>query len=367
MNILIFNWRDLKHSWAGGGEIYVFELAKRWVQKGHTVTVFCSSDAERDLPATEVYDGIQIVRHGNRYTVYFWAIFYYLGKRLGNPDIIIDVVNGVPFFTPFFSLKPKVAFIYHVHDRQFFYELPFPVNFVGFIVERYLFPILYQNVDIVAISKTTKDKLIKIGFSKKQIHVVYCGISKEKNNRTYTKYTSPTLLYLGRIKAYKRVDKLVELFEQLLAKRPNTKLVIAGWGTEASSVVENVMRSKYRKKIKLLGPVSEAEKKSLLGKAWVFVNLSIGEGWGISVIEANLLGTPAVSYDVPGLSESIIHGKTGFLANSDQELLDNILKILDNSNLRNRMGKEAKKWAESFDWSKTADETLKILEKKRKK
>ena len=49
MNILILNWRDLKHSWAGGGEIYIFEQAKRWVKMGHSVTLFCGNDVEKIL------------------------------------------------------------------------------------------------------------------------------------------------------------------------------------------------------------------------------------------------------------------------------------------------------------------------------
>lgn len=367
MNILVFNWRDLEHSWAGGGEIYVFELAKRWVQIGHTVTVFCGNDPEKLLKEKDLYDGIKIIRRGGRYSLYFWGAWYYLTHKLGSPDVVIDVVNGVPFFTPLFSRKPKIAFIYHVHHKQFFYEFHFPVNILGYVIERYIFPFFYRHTNIVAISKTTKEELEKIGFKKKLIHVVYCGISKSKNGIGYAKYSFPTLLYLGRIKAYKRVDKLVSVFEDLLKKKSNVRLVIAGWGTEASSVVESVMKSKYRKKIKLLGPVSQSEKKTLLAKAWLFVNLSIGEGWGISVIEANLQGTPAVSYDVPGLSESIIHGKTGLLAKNDTELLDNILKMIDNEKLRKKMGAAAKKWAETFDWDRTSQETLRIMKRQVKK
>ena len=64
MKILIFNWRDLKHSWAGGGEIYVFELAKRWVKMGHEVTVFCGQDPYQKLADEEEYQGIKIIRKG---------------------------------------------------------------------------------------------------------------------------------------------------------------------------------------------------------------------------------------------------------------------------------------------------------------
>lgn len=361
MKILVFNWRDLKHSWAGGGEIYVFELAKRWVKMGHQVTVFVGEDKDGKLSRHDSYNGIDIVRRGGRYTLYVWAMWYYLSRKLGNPDIVVDVINGIPFMTPIFSRKPKIAFIYHVHDKQFFYELPFPMSVVGFVIERYLFPLAYLSTEIVAISKTTKDELKKISFPAKNIHIIYCGILKSKNHIKHPKYSVPTLLYLGRIKAYKRVDMLVEVFEKLLEKRPNVHLVVAGWGTEAATVVNTIMKSKHRKKIKLVGPVSESEKIKLLSKSWLFANLSIGEGWGISVIEANLHGTPAIAFNVPGLSESIIHNKTGVLVNNEDELLKGMMKLLDNKSYRNKLGLEAKKWAEKFDWDRASSEAEKIL------
>ena len=49
MRILIYNWRDIKHSWAGGGEIYIFEQAKRWVAIGHEVICFAAK-IEKRLP-----------------------------------------------------------------------------------------------------------------------------------------------------------------------------------------------------------------------------------------------------------------------------------------------------------------------------
>ncbi|KKQ40606.1 MAG: Glycosyl transferase, group 1 [Candidatus Levybacteria bacterium GW2011_GWB1_37_8] len=67
MRILIFNWRDLRHSWAGGGEIYVFEQASRWVKMGHEVILFCGQDPYQNLPSFEIINGIKIYRKGGRF------------------------------------------------------------------------------------------------------------------------------------------------------------------------------------------------------------------------------------------------------------------------------------------------------------
>lgn len=368
MNVLIFNWRDLKHSWAGGGEIYVFELARRWVKAGHSVTVFCGQDFDKTLPEEETYDGIHIFRKGGRYSLYFWAVWFYLFKKKKKYDIVIDVENGIPFFTPFFVFVPKFCIVYHVHGKQFFYELPFGISYVGFLIEKYIFPLFYKTIPIIAISKTTKHDLITLGFNKKKIAIVYCGINgKDKKYISQKKFNKPTILYLGRIKAYKRVDLLVKLFEKVLNDIPHARLLIAGWGTDASSVTDLVMKSKFRKRIDLIGPVTEGEKRKLLSKSWVFVNPSIGEGWSIAVMEANLYGTPAVGFAVTGLLESIQNNITGFLASNEEDMVKKISTLLKNATLRNKMSHAAKAWAKTFTWDASAKQSVLLLEKRMKK
>lgn len=361
MRILILNWRDIKHEWAGGSEVYIFELAKRWVKMGHTVTLFCGQDVREKLPDEETIQGIKVVRRGGRFSIYMWAAVYYFKKFRKQCDIVVDVQNGIPFFTVLYSLKPKLAIVYHVHGRQFFVELPFPLNVVGFFMEKYLFPLFYNGVKIMAISQTTKTDLVKLGFKKKNIEIVYCGIDGGKINRPGKKFSVPTILYLGRIKKYKRVDMLIKIMPEILKIVPNAHLFIAGWGTEGTSVMDISMRSGNRKKVKIIGTVSEREKRYLLARSWVFVNPSIGEGWGISVIEANLYGTPAIAFDVAGLSESIQDGETGLLVKNEQELIDKICLVLKNRNVREKLSNSSIKWAKKFNWDSAASQSIKIM------
>lgn len=368
MRILVFNWRDLKHIWAGGGEVYIFENASRWVKMGHEVIIFCGQDVVKDLPSYEEINGIKIYRKGGRYTLYLWAIWYYFTRLRKNADIIVDVENGIPFFTPLFSRKPKVCIVHHVHGKQFFYELPFPHNYIGFFIERIIFPIVYRNTSLIAVSLTTKKELMKMGFSNKKIEIVYNGLNGIKNRKkeNVIKYLNPTILYLGRIKKYKRVDLLVNIFPKILKKIPNSRLIIAGWGTEALNITDLIMRNDLRRRIILRGPVSNTEKKLLLSKSWVFVNPSIGEGWSIAVIEANYHGTPAIAFKVPGLTESIKHGETGLLGKDENDLIDKICLFLTNHTLREKLSRNAKIWAASFSWDRSAKKTITVIERLRK-
>jgi glycosyltransferase involved in cell wall biosynthesis len=362
MNILIFHWRDTKHEWSGGSEIYIREISERWVSLGHAVTLFCGQNLAGNLPSEEMQQGVRIIRKGGRFSVYIWAFYYFLREFRTWCDVIVDAQNGIPFFTPLYSRKPKTVIVHHMHGKQFFVELPFPFNIIGFCIERYLFPLFYKGVDIIAVSKSTKHELMKVGFLPDDIHVVYNGVTAHHSRGADNhKFITPTILYLGRIKKYKRVDHLIEIMPEIVKHVPTVRLLIAGWGTEASSVIDISMRGALRKKIKIIGPVSEKEKKYLLQKSWVFVNPSMNEGWGISIIEANSYGTPAVAYNVPGLSESIRDGKTGLLAHDKNEFTQQIIRLLKNNTLRAALGKEAIAWSHQFSWEKTANESLKRI------
>lgn len=360
MRILIFNWRDIKHAWAGGSEVYIFELARRWVKEGNKVIMFCGQDVGGGLKDEETVDGIKIYRKGGQYSIYFWAMWYYLTRLRKQCDVVVDIQNGIPFFSVLYSRKPKLAIAYHVHRMQWFFEIPFPLNFIGYVFERFFFPFFYNRTKIIAISRTTKAELIKIGFPKDNIHIVYSGVVR-KSNGSGKKFSQPTILYLGRIKKYKRVEMLVRIMPAILKNVPKAHLIIAGWGTEAARVADASMKSTIRKRIKILGPVSEAEKKHFLSHSWVFVNPSIGEGWGIAIIEANQYETPAIAFKVPGLSESVQHGKTGFLARNEKDFIDKISIILKNQRLRKTISKNAGNWAKNFNWDSASKKSLKII------
>ncbi|OGH50147.1 MAG: hypothetical protein A3H17_03335, partial [Candidatus Levybacteria bacterium RIFCSPLOWO2_12_FULL_37_14] len=362
------NWRDLRHSWAGGGEIYVFEQASRWVKMGHEVILFCGQDPYQNLPSFEIINGIKIYRKGGRFNVYLWAIYYYFTLFRGKVDIVIDVENGIPFFTPLFCRVPKICYVYHIHGKQFLYEFSPPLSHIGFAIEKFLFPLLYGHLPIIAISETTKKQLIDIGFKKDNINVVYCGMNSPSQplKRSAKKFLNPTIVYLGRIRRYKRVNLLVNMFQKIVEKVPKTRMIIAGWGTEASHLADLIMKNPLRRRIKLMGPVSNEEKRILLSRSWLFVNPSIGEGWSMAVIEANLYGTPAVSFDVPGLAESIQHGKTGLLAQNEEDFVNKICEILKDNSFRERLNKNATLWANGFNWDQSAKESLNIFKKARR-
>ncbi len=359
LNILIFNWRDTKHVWAGGAEVYVHEIAKRWVKAGHLVTVFCGND--RKSPRNEVIDGVQMVRRGGFYTVYFWAFLYYILRFRGKYDVVIDNENGIPFFAPLYVKEPVIGLVHHVHQEVILKKLKLPkylipVGLIAVFIERYLMPIIYKNTQMITVSESSKIDMEKIGLGKiKPILIVNPGVDLSLVKR-FKKTTAPSLLFVGRIKAYKSIDTLIKVVFVIKNDIPNIKLNIAGYGEEQKNLEVLVAKLGIQDNVNFLGKISDLEKYELMSKSWVFVYPSTFEGWGISAIEANASGTPVVASDVAGLRDSVNDGVSGMLveAKNVDQFTSKISEIINNKKLRNSLSRGGIKWASNFDWSNSS-------------
>jgi cellulose synthase/poly-beta-1,6-N-acetylglucosamine synthase-like glycosyltransferase/glycosyltransferase involved in cell wall biosynthesis len=363
MKILIFNWRDTKHVYAGGAEVYVHELGKRWVKDGNKVTLFCGNDQRGS--SYEVIDGIEIYRRGGTYTVYLFAFLYYLLKFRGKYDIIIDCENGIPFFTPLFSRKPIVLLIHHVHQEIFHVFLKFPFNYIAKALEGKLMPAVYRNRTIVTVSESSKQEIFKLGFTRSgNITIVHNGVSDSlyiENQKT----SYPSFIYLGRLQKHKNIDVAVRAFAKIQEAHPEARLSIVGWGEAHHSLKKLVNELGLTDKVEFLGRVSEAEKARLLGQSWAMIQPSQVEGWGITVIEANAAGTPVIASRVNGLRDSVVDGKTGILveAGNVKKFAIAMQLIIADESFRKQLSLEGYQWAKNFDWKRSAEDFYQLIGK----
>lgn len=362
MRILIFNQRDTKHPEAGGAELNIDEQAKLWISWGHQVTMFTSRP--RGLPRRDCINGVQVFRAGGRFGVYFSALLAYLAFLRRKADVIVDVTHGLPFFTPIFSRKPRICQMLHVHREQFTVELGPALGLVGRFIERYLIPLAYRNTAIIAISQSTADRLreVCLGGGRLDVRVIYCGLDHSRFSPGNGNSTRPTVLYLGRIKKYKRLDRLIAMMSAVRREIPSAELLIAGSGDAVEEVEELVERLEVGDFVHFLGYVPEEEKVDLYRRSWVLATPSMNEGWGITIIEANACGTPAVAFRVPGLDESIAHGESGLLAEDEDEFTGHLVKVLGDGSLRDKLSRGAVERSREFTWDETARRTLQVLE-----
>ena len=138
MHILFCNWRDMKNPEGGGSERYVESMAQGLVERGHQVTIFCAAHAL--APRNEIVNGVRFIRRGSKLDVYAHAFLGILFRRFGKIDLIVDVQNGLPFFTRLATCKPVVVLVHHVHREQWPVVYPGLIGKVGWWIERWLSP-----------------------------------------------------------------------------------------------------------------------------------------------------------------------------------------------------------------------------------
>lgn len=361
LNILFFNWRDTKHVWAGGAEVYIHEIAKELIKKGHQVTVFCGNDGHK--LSNETVEGVHIVRRGGFYTVYLWAFIYYMLKFRGKFDVVVDSENGLPFFTPLYVGVPKFLLIHHIHQEVFRQHLKFPFYYIAMFIESKLMPLVYKKTPVITVSESSRKAINRIGFNtSKDTMVINPGVSVT-TKRKIRKTTNPSVVYIGRLKAYKNIDIALRSFAMLQKKYPKAHFNIAGDGELLSELKQLAKQLGISNYVTFWGKVSEEVKIKLLSESWVAVQPSMIEGWGITVIEANCLGTPVIASRVPGLQDSVNDKKTGLLVEprNSKQLYEALELVVKNTKLRERLSNQAIVWSRNFNWEVSATKLLKNI------
>ncbi len=359
-HILIFNWRDTKHVYGGGAEVYIDEIAKRLVKKDFEVTLFTSNDGHNTL--LEKVNGVSIIRRGGFMTVYIWAFLYYIFKFKGKFDLIIDCENGVPFFSPIYTKKPVILLVHHVHQDIFFSSLLPPFSWIANFMETYLMPRVYKNSQVVAVSPSTADELEKeIGI--KTTAIISNGIDT-KVYLPQTKSLKPLICYVGRLKKYKSIEILLQAFKRIVVEIPNAKLVIAGEGDYRRNLEIKTEELGITRKVEFLGKISEEKKIAILAKSWVMVQPSFQEGWGITCIEANACKTPVIASNVPGLRDAVVDGQSGYLFEYGNvtELAGRLKQLLLSQTERDLLSEKSWILSQKFSWDTQAKKYSQLID-----
>lgn len=375
MNILVFSWRDTKHPLAGGAEQVMHEHMKGWVAAGHSVTFFSSK--LKGLKETEEIDGIKVIRKGYQYLgVQIAAFFWYLTGAHVEFDLIVDEFHGLPFFTPLYIRKPKLAVIQETARKVWLLNpLPFPINMVigiiGFLFEFLVF-IPYKNVRFMVGSDSAKKDVVKMGISGKNITIVNHGVILKLPRGKITKNTVPTILYLGRLSKDKGIEDALNAFS-ILDTTGNFKFWIVGkpeTDDYGKKVLMAVKKYDFRNEVKFWNLkngkwvfFSDEDKFNVIAKAKIMVNPSVREGWGLVNIEANALGVPVVAYRSQGLVDSVKEGASGVICkeNSPTQLAKEVGGIIKNKTRLTRLSRGAVSWSKNFSWKKSVGNSLTLI------
>jgi glycosyltransferase involved in cell wall biosynthesis len=355
-------WRDLDDPEAGGSEVHAAHIAKAWAAAGIDVTMRTSTAAGHPKFATR--DGYRTVRKSGRYTVFPRTAASGILGRTGSGDGLVEVWNGMPFFSPLWSRVPSIVLLHHVHAEMWRMVLkPAALARIGELIEFRLAPPFYRKSRILTLSPSSKDEIVELlHIPASQIEVVPPGISpafRPGGSRS----PNPVIVAVGRLVPVKRFHLLVRALVALRERHPTLEAVIAGEGYERAALADQIHAADADSWLHLPGRIDDSDLLSLYQRAWVLASTSLREGWGMTITEAAACGTPAVVTDIAGHHDAISPGHSGLLVpvEGGKPLVDALDDVIRDRRLRQRLSNGAIEHAAQFTWEASARGTLEAL------
>lgn len=343
--------------------MFVERMAQAMSAGGWDATVMCAAypEAARD----ERLGSVRFLRRGGRYSVYLRAAVHVLG-RPSHYDAIVDVQNGVPFWTPLWTRTPVVVLVHHVHREQW------PVVFgpvrarLGWWLESWLAPLVYRRSQYVTVSEATRSELAGLGVDPARVQVVYAGNDLPDESDLPARQGDRNVLsvvVLGRLVPHKRVELAIDTLASLRERFPALTLDVVGSGYWLGALSDHAGRLGVARAVRFRGFVTEAVKHRLLAEASVNLMPSLKEGWGLAVVEAAAHGTPSVAFRTAGgTAESVVHGVTGLLADDPAQFTEHVALLLGDPRIRDEMGEAACRHARRFTWTATGEQFRAVVE-----
>lgn len=348
MHVLFCNWRDTRNPEGGGSEHYVENMARGLAERGHEVTIACAQ--HDNAPRRETIDGVTFVRRGTKLDIYARTFFALLLGRYGPVDVVVDVQNGLPFFTRLATRRPVVVLVHHVHREQWPVVYPGITGRIGWWIESRLAPRMYRRSQYVVVSEATRNELVELGVDRDRIAIVHNGNNPTPAVRS-SRSPTPRMTVLGRLVPHKQVEHAIDALAELTDDHPELVLDVVGSGWWDAQLRAHAEQQGVAGRVVFHGPVDELTKHEILAQSWLMALPSLKEGWGLVIGEAAVHGTPTVAYlAAGGTNESIDHKSSGYLAGSAEEFTDAIRELIEDPRWRNFLGQGALEKSHTFTW-----------------
>ena len=362
-HLLAVNFRDPAHPEAGGAELHLEEILLEAVRRGFRVT-WLASGFRGAAPEGE-HRGMRVVRRGDWWN-FNWVVPGVLRREFSSPppDLIVEDINKVPCFTPWWTRSPVSVIVPHLFGAAAFQETSWPLAFYVVALEA-LIPRAYARAPFLAISDSTRDDLGRRGILREHVAVVHCGLDHDayRPDPAVPRAARPTILFVGRLRHYKGVDWLMRALPRVIERVPDARLSVVGEGPDHRRLESLAGRLGVRAAVEFAGFVPLAEKARRMREAWVLVQPSPKEGWGLTVVEAGACGTAVIAADSPGLRDSVCRDVTGLLVpfGDEAELAGALLRVLTERETRERLARAGLEWAARFTWPDCARRSLDAL------
>lgn len=352
MKILILNWKSPTDATAGGAERYVLEVATRWADDGHEVTIFGPRSTVDPTTVLSRSPNLRYVGAGSRLTV-FRAADRFLRRSGGQFDWVLESVSTRPFAAHRCVGKRAVALYLQTAEEVWTMEYRFPISWIGRNVLEPSWIRKMAGARVVAISESTVAALARYGVSVEAVVPPGCDPPQVREDRTGPA-AAPRLLWMGRLVRTKRPDDAISAFRQIREALPAATLDLIGGG-----YLEAPIRAQHHPGVTVRGFVPEGVKRSLLSRADLLLLPGTREGWGIVAMEAASYGVPVVAYDIPGLRDAVLDGVTGMVVPANPDALGAAAaRLLQDPDRWRQLSAASQQRAREFTWELVARDLL---------
>jgi glycosyltransferase involved in cell wall biosynthesis len=355
--IHVLAWRDLDDRDAGGSEVHADEFMRRWAE--HGIEVLHRTSAAVDLPATARRNGYGVLRRGSRYSVFPRTIVSELTRRMGPYDALVEIWNGVPWFSPLWCRRPRITVLHHIHGPMWDQILPSPFAAVGRALEFRIAPPFYRRGLTVTPSTATREELLELGFRRERVVAVDNGVDPFFRPGA-PKSPNPSIVAVGRLAPVKRFELVIAAAVQARRRVPGLTVTIVGEGPLRPDLQRQVDAAGATEWITLAGHISRDALLVHYQRAWLVVSGSLAEGWGLSLTEAAACGTAAVATDIRGHRSSVVPEVTGLLVAPDR-LGTTIADVLLDEERRARLAAAALARSRTLTWDASALGVTRVL------
>ena len=347
--VQVLAWRDLDDPDAGGSEVHADHFMRRWAAAG--LDVEHRTSFARGLPGEADRSGYHVVRRGGRNTVFPRVVAHEV-LHPGRYDALVEIWNGVPWFSPLWCRKPRITFLHHVHGPMWNQMLPGPLAAFGRVLEARLAPPFYRRTLTLTPSEATREELLHLGFRPQRTVAVNNGV-EEDFSPGGPKASAPTVVSVGRLAPVKRQDELLRAAAVARQRVPDLQVVVVGEGPLRPALEAWIRENDAGGWVTLAGHRSREELIALYRSAWLVASASLAEGWGLTLTEAAACGTPAVATDINGHRCSVVDGVSGVLAPLEQ-LGAAMADVLTDHARREALAEGALARAQTLTWDASA-------------
>ena len=375
MRILLLNYEFPP---VGGGGGYVsYNVAKRLVERGHSVTIVTAT--YRNLKAEEDVDGIQVYRVPSLrkrmerstsfemltyliLTFLFLTILRLRGRRF-------DVAH-IHFALPTGLLGPWVKFLFRVKYLLTIHGTDIPGNDeTRFKMSHELSrPFLIFSLGNAAQISTVTPHLKELTqnvMNVENISVVPNGVNTQAFYPEEAEKEN-SLIFLGRLIPIKSPEFIITAFPYILRRVKDARLIIGGDGYLRGTLEKLTEREGMAEHISFVGWIPHDKLPEFYSRGKVFLSLQRHDNFGsLAMMEAMACGLPVIAADTGNTSMQVKNGVNGFLVrlNDRDEFVEKAVYLLTHEKERERMGREAARLiATDYSWDTVTDKYEKLLE-----